>query len=366
MFTFSDPLLETLRSVLPIKIATKPLFNMPILAEDIGRRRGLKPRYRSINRLVRSGAKQLALSRNTNVFPDCQQNHDDIDKASLRAHLEADLRAYYRDSARNPSEELVSSFGSHENARRQLARSQEEGRDLAYSDIGLPSDRFRLVRRPTLEREDAFRDASTAKGKVHIRRAAAVSEDEQVADLYRMGLLYDNEQERSGGDSFDLNSIQHDEPTYSIRPAKRARKHNHNRSVQDYGVNSPLYLDLSFSDLGDDEAIAQYIMAVTQGDDHHEAIQHSPRGSHSPQSQAPLRVIYELSSSLPSFDVDTSQPPDLVIDVLSDYDCFSDGELDDEMDDAPSQRVVQENADNPSDAWVVLGDNHDVSSSHSG
>jgi hypothetical protein len=42
-----------------------------------------------------------------------------------------------------------------------------------------------------------------------------------------------------------------------------------------------------------------------------------------------------------------------VVDVLSDYDCFSDGELDD----TPSQREVEENADNlPADAWVILGD----------
>jgi hypothetical protein len=68
-------------------------------------------------------------------------------------------------------------------------------------------------------------------------------------------------------------------------------------------------------------------------------------------------VIYELDGSQPSFDVDTSQPPDLISDeILSDYDCFSDSELDD-GDNVPSQREVFDSAATPtSDAWVVLGD----------
>ncbi|OAQ69938.1 hypothetical protein VFPPC_13283 [Pochonia chlamydosporia 170] len=308
-------------------------------------RRGLKPQYRSLNRLVRAGAKHLVESGQINIFPDCQQDHSQLDKASLRPHIQQDLRNYYYNIGKSAyrGDELP----THNGPIRRKIDSQDDGRELAYSDIELPSDRYRLVRRPTLEREDAFRDASTAK--VHVRRRAEPgNEDQQVADLYRMGLLYDNdEQNRSGGDSFDLNSIQHDEPLYSIRPAKRARKHK----VAKGGFgNHALHLDLSFSDLGDDEVIAQYLMSLTYPQPE-EAIQHAPHDS--AESQPPLRVIYELANSQPSFDVDTSQPPDLVVDVLSDYDCFSDGELDD----APSQRVVQENADNsPADAWVVLGD----------
>ena len=48
------------------------------------------------------------------------------------------------------------------------------------------------------------------------------------------------------------------------------------------------------------------------------------------------------------FDVDTSQPPELVLDTISDYDCCSDMELDD----APSQREVHDG----SELWVMLGD----------
>lgn len=307
-------------------------------------RRLAKPQHRSINRLIRANAKHLAESGqiyNSNIFPDCGQDHSQIDKASLRPHLQQDLRNHYNS---------VGKPVYHDRAPRKVDY-QDDGRDLAYSDIELPSDRYRLVRRPTLEREDAFRDASTSKSKVHVRRRLDPgNDDQQVADLYRMGLLYDNEQDR-GGEGFNLNSISHDEPLYSIRPVRRTRKYG--KAGKDF--NSHLHLDLSFSDLGDDEVLAPYLMALTRPDENcttgAEAVQQSSREP--AESQPPLRVIYELASSQPSFDVDTSQPPELIIDVLSDYDCFSDGELDD----TPSQREICENADSPpSDAWVMLGD----------
>ncbi|KAI1052183.1 hypothetical protein NW752_010811 [Fusarium irregulare] len=212
-----------------------------------------------------------------------------------------------------------------------------EGRDLAQSQTPLPSDRYRLVRRPTLEREEAFRDASTARGNVYIGRKMPLSEDDEVAELYRMGLLYDDEQER--GEGFNLDSIKHEEPVYSIKPSKTSRK----KRSQSFSFNSPLHLDLSFTDLGGDQTIAQLLSSSSSDD------------SLPPtRTVAPLRVIYELDGSQPSFDVDTSQPPDLISDeILTDYDCFSDSELDD----LPSQREVFDSAATPtSDAWVVLGD----------
>ncbi|WP_192574780.1 hypothetical protein, partial [Klebsiella pneumoniae] len=108
----------------------------------------------------------------------------------------------------------------------------------------------------------------------------------------------------------------------------------------------PLSLDLSFSDLGDDEAIVQYIMALTRPEDGgDEAIQHASRQL--PRAEPPVRVIYELDGSQPTFDVDTSQPPDLI----SEYDCFSE----DELDDVPTQREVHD-PESHADAWVILGD----------
>lgn len=232
-----------------------------------------------------------------------------------------------------------------------------EGRDLASSGIPLPSDQTRIVRRRSLEREDAFCDADTYKGNVHIRRAVGSSDDAQVAELYDMGLLYDDSD--AAREPFNLNSIRHEEPVYTVRPAKRARKLNKARECE---LEQPLDLDLSFADLGTDEAIAHYLMSPMSTEDNtsgDEAIQHPPRSQG--QTFAPLRVIYELVSSRPSFDVDTSQPPDLVNDILSDYDCFSDSELDD---DTPSQReLIDEESsstnntetDARADPWVMLG-----------
>ncbi|KAF5021307.1 hypothetical protein F66182_6705 [Fusarium sp. NRRL 66182] len=219
-----------------------------------------------------------------------------------------------------------------------------EGRDLAHSKIPLPSDRFRLVRRPTLEREEAFRDASTARGNVHLGRRMPLTEEDEVAELYRMGLLYDDEQDR--GEGFTLDSIKHQEPVYSIRPAKRSRK----KKSHSFSFNEPLHLNLSFTDLGNDLTIAQLLASNSSPcDDGSLPDPDAP----SSRSFAPLRVIYELDGSNPSFDVDTSQPPDLVSDILSDYDCFSDSDLDD----SPSQREFRDSAATPSsDAWVVLGD----------
>lgn len=298
-------------------------------------RRVIKPQHRSFSRLVRANAKYLVENGQHHMFPDCHEDHDQIDKASLRPHVQQDLRNYYNNVGRP----------AYNDQTPRRVDCQDDGRDLAYSDMELPSDRYRLVRRPTLEREDAFRDPSTAKGKVHIRRRPeSGNDDQQVAHLYRLGLLYDNEQDR-GSDSFNLSSIRHEAPLYSIRPAKKHRK-------ADKPFERRLHLDLSFSDLGDDEVLAPYLMALTRPEaDDLKTNQHLSRESAEPQP--PLRVIYELANSEPSFDIDTSQPPDLVTDVLSDYDCFSDGELDD----TPSQREMQENADGPpSEAWVVLGD----------
>ncbi|KAG6033515.1 hypothetical protein E4U41_006895 [Claviceps citrina] len=323
-----------------------------------------KPQHRSLSRLVRANAKHLVeTGQINNVFPLCAEDHNQIDRACLRSHLQRDLRSHLENAKRKPP----SSHYNGPTSRR--VDHQDEGRDLAYSDMPLPSDRYRLVRRPTLEREDAFRDASTSsRGRIHVRRAAAADDDDQqVAQLYSAGLLYDSEQDRAG-DGFDLNAIPHDEPLYSIRPAKRERR---GRSSSKPGGKAPdnrkrrLHVDLSFSDLGNDEALAQYLMALTRPDDDAggdtdvaataaaaEVARQPCRGGYA-DSQPPMRIIYELATSQPHFEVDASQPPDLVRDLLSDYDCFSEADLDD----TPSQREVQEEADSsPSDVWVILGE----------
>lgn len=199
---------------------------------------------------------------------------------------------------------------------------------LARSDVPL-SGEHRHRRCPSLERQEAFYDQSTSGGKVRVRRPLE-SEDAQVAELYQNGLLYNSEEATQ---TFDLNSIRHDEPTYIIRPAKRARKNK--AKQQTYSLENPLHLDLSFSDIADDEALAQYFFASQQASP--EVLQHASQES-GDSSPPPLRVIYELAGSQGSVDVDASQPPDLVLD---EFELVSDSDMSDSPD--PS-------------AWVMVGD----------
>ncbi|KAJ2979242.1 hypothetical protein NQ176_g3373 [Zarea fungicola] len=217
---------------------------------------------------------------------------------------------------------------------------------IARSNIPLPGERNHH-RRPSLEREEAFYDQTTSKGKVRLQRGAA-SEDAQVAELYRKGILYNT------GDGvksvFDLNSIHHNEPTYIIRPAKRARKGGKTKrhGGPSYTLAQPLHLDLSFSDIGDDEAIARYFFASQQASPD-ELIQHASSQESNDSAPPPLRVIYELDGSQGSVDVDASQPPDLILD--DEFELLSDSE----MQDSPYSTQPQ-HAEPSSAAWVMVGD----------
>ena len=66
------------------------------------------------------------------------------------------------------------------------------------------NDRDGRRRRPSLEREDAFCDANTFKPL-----SSQQSDDAQVAQLYQMGLLYDEKD----SESLNLNTIQMSTPT---------------------------------------------------------------------------------------------------------------------------------------------------------
>ncbi|KAG5957753.1 hypothetical protein E4U58_005682 [Claviceps cyperi] len=315
-------------------------------------RRAMKSQHRSLSRLVRVNAKHLVESNQINFFPLCPEDHSHMDRACLRSHIQRVLRGHYN-NVRKPA--------SHGQTPRKIDLQDEEGRELAYSDMSLPSDHHRLGRRPTtLERGDALQDASTFKGRIHLCRQPGHGNDEnddrQIANLYQIGLLYDAEQEHDS-DSFTLNSIRHEEPLYSIRPAKRDRKF----AKAGGRFDRRLHLDLSFSDLGEDETLARYLLTLTSAENADDKSTETRTSADAAQqlsrelagSQPPLRVVYELAGSPHSFGVDASQPPDLVTDLLSDYYCFSDGELDD----TPSQREVQEGAENTlSDTWVILGD----------
>ncbi|KAI6783975.1 uncharacterized protein J7T54_001851 [Emericellopsis cladophorae] len=308
-------------------------------------------RRRTFNHRLRAAAKQYR-AEHPDQLPcksigfasreecqDTQRAQQDIkDPARLRHHVEADLRWKHRQEESLPRRSKRSRPNTNLN--------HESSIELARSKIELPSDR-KLQRCPSLERQDAFCDART-KSRVQVKQmAAGPSEDDaQVAELYRMGLLYDEQdsQAQAQTDSdIELNDIQHGAPAYSIRPARRR---SHKSRNGDHQYNEGLPLNLSFADLGADNDLAPYL--ASQEDNTCSASSQSFAHSRRASQQAPLRVIYELATSRPSFDVDTSQPPDLMNDSLSDYDCFTDSELDD----SPSQREVQD----PAGPWVLLGD----------
>lgn len=321
-------------------IMDRNAFTSPAVKRHIQSKRGAI-RRRGANYFIRSTAKRLAESPNlayhqlaypsnypclTGAKKACRKDGGPVEgPRPLRSQIESDLRQVVFSHASAARRE-------HRVPRVSPRKEADEGRELARSAVALPSDVHRLVRRPSLEREEAFRVASTAKGKVHMR-ASPETDDAQVAELYHQGLLYDNEEQRPE-EVFNLNSIQHEDPVYTIRPAKRGRKSKKG--------GKPAALTLSFTDLGDYSTKASTTHLSTADD------------SNIGEAFPPLRVVYEKDASNPSFDVETSQPPDLMMDdSLSDYDCFSDGELDD---DVPSQTEILENANNPSaENWIMLG-----------
>lgn len=215
----------------------------------------------------------------------------------------------------------------------------EEDISLARSSVVLPSDGARR-RTPSLERQDAFLDTSSRKVRVY--KAAAADEDAQIAQLYEAGLLYDE----AGGSQqpMTLDSIVHDEPVYPIRIIKAARKNGKRgggnpKTAAEH--NAHLSLDLSYSNIGDDERILSLASSPLS-----EAAPGPAQRTRS--SSPPLRIVYELGSPT-DLDIDASQPPDLEYDRLSDVDM--------DLDELPSQEVhADEHADPPADAWVFLGD----------
>ena len=114
---------------------------------------------------------------------------------------------------------------------------------------------------PSLERQDAFWDGNTAKRK----RLVQAQYVEEVGDeeLYRRGILYDDEYER--GEGFSLAEIVHDasaEVGWNVRyrPAKRRGRAVKREGGRERGFEG-LELALSFARLGEDEALAEWLMA---------------------------------------------------------------------------------------------------------
>ncbi|KAH6838617.1 hypothetical protein B0I37DRAFT_419550 [Chaetomium sp. MPI-CAGE-AT-0009] len=242
-------------------------------------------------------------------------------------------------------------------------------------------------RPPSLERQDAFRDEKTAKRRRqrHQQRQQQWREweewegdeqeqehdgglrDEQaeVAELYRMGLLYDDEHER--GEGFSLDGIVRDEPAYSlrVRPAKRARGEERARD----GVFLSA-VDLAFSAFGADQAWAGWLLSGSgsgSGFASSDApVLEAPRPWMETAHDTPrLTVVYELADDA----VSAMSVDDDFLDSVSVSDIsYCGGEEGDEMawamlnrgdGNAMSTTMDLVEADGEVDPWVVLG--HDGS-----
>lgn len=179
------------------------------------------------------------------------------DRNLLRAVLE---RPVTGDDSLASQVHLVRRRRSHSLARRPRANhfvpgvldSEDEIIRLARSTAHLPSDGSRN-RVPSLERQNAFRDASTVRAPpARSLSQGCEAEDPEIAELYRLGLLYDDEHLRGSG--FDFNAIVRDEPTYTVttRPTRRSRR------ARDDAIK--LSMDWTFSGLEDDDEVARYLV----------------------------------------------------------------------------------------------------------
>ncbi|KAK8022239.1 hypothetical protein PG993_013006 [Apiospora rasikravindrae] len=118
----------------------------------------------------------------------------------------------------------------------------DDGLSLARSNVRLPGDGCRDNNnnvKPRLERQEAFRGPSVGGG--------FVSSDDVVendADLYRLGLLYDDGagDEGNRGSGFSLDAIVHDESLYPVRQSRRKQKRGKSNNTQLYTPGTPLHV----------------------------------------------------------------------------------------------------------------------------
>jgi len=191
--------------------------------------------------------------------------------------------------------------GEHDHSPQRPERQNSRSRSCGSSDRRRP---------PSLERQDAFRDEKTAKRRREQGHHGALSspsdlgrrvgrtewdEAEEIAELYRMGLLYDDEHER--GEGFSLDKIVRDEPAYSlrVRPAKRGRREESQRA--DF---VSLSLDLAFSAFGEDEALAGWLLDGSGQIMLDEPLRQREAAHDTPR----LTVIYELADNVSEMSAD--------------------------------------------------------------
>ncbi|KAK1756506.1 hypothetical protein QBC47DRAFT_401409 [Echria macrotheca] len=262
----------------------------------------------------------------------------------------------------------------------------DEGRDVARArDIRLPGEYLR--RPPSLERQDAFWDVRTVKQHTYtshhssasyhrgLKRTRSFDEDEERklaaddAELYRLGLLYDDEYER--GEGFGLDAIVHAQPLWRLAvsrpPTKKGKVGKGTRGRKEFRAD--LDLALSFAALGEDEALAAFLMAP--GEDElvptpaEEKMEVEARTGYSQQRETRLTVVYELEGDVEAEEVeDYTQSPGVAADDCSakegeeDYDwAFLDkvSTKEEEDDDNNTETTTANHAVVVEETWIMLG-----------
>ncbi|OAA49912.1 hypothetical protein BBO_01547 [Beauveria brongniartii RCEF 3172] len=150
------------------------------------------------------------------------------------------------------------SSGQRGGVRRTSKRDRYSAADLD-DDMALAKSRVRMPCDDNSQNTArAAAAATTARTpNVHIESADNLAEKAQIAALHKAGLLYEGASPRDR--RLTLDSISHDEPSYVIRPAKpRTRKHG--------SAGSAAALNLSYLDLGEDESLIKYGMALSMSE----------------------------------------------------------------------------------------------------
>ncbi|KAI0200661.1 hypothetical protein F4808DRAFT_450666 [Astrocystis sublimbata] len=166
---------------------------------------------------------------------------------------------------------------------------KDDGRRLALDPtVALPGERQRHI--PRLERQGAFR----APNSWELSEADVVVND---AELYRLGILYDRDDyDPSRGFGFCLEAIKHEQPVYSLRPARRTKKAR-DRRVTHKQEDLQLSVSLLSTYLGDDAAIARFFAPVGDVMPMDTETFHQEQSSLAARDDTinPLTVIYELA-----------------------------------------------------------------------
>ncbi|KAK4207685.1 hypothetical protein QBC37DRAFT_298170 [Rhypophila decipiens] len=293
-----------------------------------------------------NGPRSRSLRQN---HPKCNSHLVTLAKTNLR--LNRQYGRYCNDPSRITRGHIQRSY------RQAYDDNVRGGRELARSGLVLPGEdagsrgrcrsgsRSRSNSPPSLDRQDAFRDPLTTKKRSY-RTALMSAEDveDQDEELYRMGLLYDDDSERGSG--FTLDTIVHDEPVYKVntRPAKRGRRNGRKEEPKEDWVEFELPLELSYAAISQDPELAAYLKATNEEDTGGPALSPRKRRTESPErDNQPLTVIYELE------DDDYSQED------ISDEEVLMDG-----FNNHGNLYGAKENeAEEDDEAWAFINDDND-------